>query len=93
MKVAGSRPGFLSPRERDHRRKRDRYRELGGGGTHTGPTFEGLQIDPLPVGSRNLIEVAGHSVIKVKESRIAEEWVWSVNRQQQMRETWLKLAL
>jgi hypothetical protein len=65
-----------------------------GGGTHTGPAFEGLQVDPLPAGSRHLVTVVGHSVIEVKEGRIAGEWVWSIKRQDQMRDTLLKrLAL
>jgi hypothetical protein len=65
-----------------------------GGGTHTGSAFEGLQVDPLPAGSRHLVTVVGHSVIEVKEGRIAGEWVWSIKRQDQMRDTLLKrLAL
>jgi SnoaL-like polyketide cyclase len=65
-----------------------------GGGTHTGPAFEGLQVGPLPAESGHLVTVAGHSVIEVKEGRIAGEWVWSIKRQHQMRDTLLKrLAL
>jgi hypothetical protein len=61
-----------------------------GGGTHTGPAFEGLQMGPLPAGSGHLITVVGHSVIKMEDGRIAGEWVWSTERQHQMRETFLK---
>ena len=61
-----------------------------GGGTHTGPAFEGLQVDPLPAGSGHLITVVGHSVIKMEKGRIAGEWVWSTKRQHQMRETFVK---
>ena len=61
-----------------------------GGGTHTGPAFEGLQVGPLPAGSGHLVTVAGHSVIEVKEGRIAGEWVWSIKRQHQMRDTLLQ---
>jgi hypothetical protein len=65
-----------------------------GGGTHTGPAFEGLQVGPLPAESGHLVTVAGRSVIEVKEGRIAGEWVWSIKRQHQMRDTLLKrLAL
>jgi predicted ester cyclase len=65
-----------------------------GGGTHTGPVFEGLQVGPLPAESGHRVTVAGHSVIEVKEGRIAGEWVWSIKRQHQMRDTLLKrLAL
>jgi hypothetical protein len=65
-----------------------------GGGTHTGPAFEGLQVGPLPAESGHLVTVAGHSVIEVKEGRIAGEWVWSIKRHHQMRDTLLKrLAL
>jgi hypothetical protein len=58
-----------------------------GGGTHTGPAFEGLQVGPLSAGSGHLVTVA---VIEVKEGRIAAEWVWSIKRQHQMCDTWLK---
>ena len=61
-----------------------------GGGTHTGPAFGGLQVGPLPAGSGHLITVAGHSVIEVKEGRIAGEWAWSIKRQHQMRDTLLQ---
>jgi steroid delta-isomerase-like uncharacterized protein len=53
-----------------------------GGGTHAGPAFEGLQIGPLPAGSGRPVTLAGHSVISVKEGRIAGEWVWSTRHQQ-----------
>ena len=61
-----------------------------GGGTHTGPAFDGLQIGPLQAGSGNLVAVAGHSVIKVEEGRIAGEWVWSSKRQRRTRDELLK---
>jgi predicted ester cyclase len=65
-----------------------------GGGTHTGSAFEGLQVDPLPAGSGHLVTFAGRSVIQVKEGQIAGEWVWSIRRQHQTRDTLLKrLAL
>jgi SnoaL-like polyketide cyclase len=61
-----------------------------GDGTHMGPAFDGLQISSLKAGSGAAVAVAGHSVIKVEEGRIAGEWVWSTNRQHQTRDELLK---
>jgi SnoaL-like polyketide cyclase len=61
-----------------------------GGGTHTGPAFEGLQLGSLQAGSGVLVAVAGHSVIKVEGGRIAGEWAWSTKRQHQTQNQLLK---
>jgi ketosteroid isomerase-like protein len=60
------------------------------GGTHTGPAFDGLQLGSLQAGSGVMVAVAGHSVIKVENGRIAGEWVWSTKRQHQTRDELIK---
>jgi SnoaL-like polyketide cyclase len=57
-----------------------------GGGTHTGPEFEGLQMGPLEAGSRRKVLLVGHSAIQVKDGRVAGEAVWSATRLAQARE-------
>ena len=44
-----------------------------GGGTHTGPAFDDLQVGALPAGSGKKMEFTGTTVIKVVDGKIAEE--------------------
>jgi SnoaL-like polyketide cyclase len=62
-------------------------------GTHTGPSFEAMQIGPLPAASREQVICAGHSAITIEDGKVAGEAVWSRQRQAQMQMMLKNLAL
>jgi hypothetical protein len=56
-----------------------------GSGTHTGPAFEDFNVGPLPGASRRKLAFSGHTAVRLEGSMIAEEAVWSMERQTQLR--------
>ena len=57
-----------------------------GGGTHTGPEFDGLQMGVLQAGSGRKVSLVGHSAIQVTNGKVAGEAVWSATRLARARE-------
>ena len=56
-----------------------------GSGTHTGPAFEVFNVGPLPEASRRKLSFSGHTAVRLEGTMIAEEAVWSMERQAQLR--------
>src|SRR6202790_5261519 len=44
-----------------------------GGGTHTGPAFSDFLVGSLPAASGRKMHFTGHTVLRVKDGKIAEE--------------------
>lgn len=51
-----------------------------GTGTHTGREFEDFNVGPLPVASGRKIALSGHTAVRLENALIAEEAVWSMER-------------
>jgi predicted ester cyclase len=56
-----------------------------GSGTHTGRSFHDFNIGPLPAASGHKIVLSGHTAVRLEDSTIAEEAVWSTERKSQLR--------
>lgn len=56
-----------------------------GSGTHTGPAFHDFNISPLPAASGRKVAFSGHTAVRLEDSMIAEEAVWSMERKAQLR--------
>lgn len=56
-----------------------------GSGRHTGPAYAGFQIGPLAAASRQRISLGGHTALRLCGGRIAEEAVWTTQRQAKAR--------
>jgi hypothetical protein len=61
-----------------------------GSGTHTGPSFNAMQIGPLRAASRRQVICAGHSAITIEGGKVVGEAVWSRRRQAQMQKMMLR---
>lgn len=56
-----------------------------GRGIHAGPAFHDFGIGPLPAGSGRKITLSGHTAMRLENSMIAEEAVWSMERKARLR--------
>lgn len=52
-------------------------------GTHTGPAYCDFNIGPLSAASGAVIELAGHTAVRLEGELIAEEAVWPQQRKVQ----------
>jgi hypothetical protein len=49
-------------------------------GTHTGPAFSDFHIGPLPASSGLSIVLSGHTAVRLRDTLIVEEAIWSTKR-------------
>ena len=56
-----------------------------GSGTHTGSAFHDFNLGPLPTASGRKVALSGHTAVRLQDSMIAEEAVWSMERKAQLR--------
>lgn len=54
-------------------------------GTHTGPAFDDFHIGPLPTASCHRLLRSGHSAVRLQDSLIVEEAIWSTERKARLR--------